>query len=105
MMNGGIKDPSVTLESSPERSGIIIPLQIDPERASSSWAGNRPPRAILQRLRVPANDPSRAGRESEADSPGKAPKTRERAAREAERGWEGSVSLPGRERTRRSQRG
>lgn len=36
MINRGIKDPSVTLESSRERSGIIIPVKIDPERLRAS---------------------------------------------------------------------
>lgn len=35
--------------------------------------GNHHPRTILRRFRVPVNDPSRAGREREADFPGKTP--------------------------------
>lgn len=96
MINRGIKDPSVTLESSRELSGIIIPIKTDPERLR---ARSRPghPAAFSG-----PSEQSQLGQEGEGgEFPQQSPRNQGRAEGEAVPGWEGSVSLPGRERTRR----
>lgn len=104
MINRGIKDPSVTLESSRERSGIIIPVKIDPERlrASILQLGRESPSPGQPAAFSGPSEQSQLGREGKGGGfSQQSPKTGEEPRGKRCR----AGKAPGRERTRSSQRG